>query len=260
MNNHLKIEPIKKIIYKIKYLISVLLIAATFGGCKDKTVDPPKTETPPDNVELTFKFNTFWGTYFPTAAGDTVKFTKIKFLFSNFILEKTTGEFVKIPDAYGFVSLTEGIDSFVIKNVPKGGYKSMRLEVGIDSVINHANPQQWGLNHPLNPSVNDMHWGWAGGYIFNAVEGYYWNNGLEKAFSFHVALDKNARKYSFITNYTISKNGRFNMGVNADKYFSNVVNFSLKNDGDFSHSGFTDPVMDKFLQNVGGVIDFYDFK
>ncbi|MDI1235183.1 MAG: hypothetical protein PSX81_12950 [bacterium] len=236
--------------------LSVLFLSA----CKENPVDPPKEEIPTDVVNLTFKFNSFLTGPFISSAGDTIAINKLKFLMSGFILEKTTGEFVVLPDAYGFLSLTERIDSFILKNVPKGEYKSVRFMVGIDSAINHANPQQWALTHPMNPSVNDMHWGWSGGYIFNVIEGYYKNNGFDKAFSFHVALDKNARRYSYVTNYTIIRNSTFTFNVDAQKYFSNVINFGLKTDGDFSHSGDPDPVMDKFMQNIGGVIDFTSFK
>jgi hypothetical protein len=50
------------------------------------------------------------------------------------------------------------------------------------------------------------------------------------------------------------------MNINTDKIFSNNVNFSLKTDGSFSHSGDTDIVMDKFLQNTNGVLTIKDFK
>ena len=244
---------------KFKTIAMVALSTLLLVACDEKPIDPPQ-ETPSDNVELTFKFNSFLSAPFISTAGDTITVSKLKFLMSGFILEKTTGEFVTVADAYGFLSLTEKIDSFTIKNVPKGDYKSIRFLVGIDSVVNHANPQQWPLSHPMNPSENDMHWGWSGGYIFNVVEGYYKNKGFDKAYSFHVALDKNKRRYSFVTNYTLIKNGTFTFNVDAQKYFSNTINYSLKTDGDFSHSGDPDPVMDKFMQNIGGVLEFTSFK
>ncbi len=247
---------------KLKLLSSfvALLMTVFLFSCKDKNPPEPKVETPANTVNLTFKFTSFIGSYFISNASDTVKIAKLKYIFSNFILEKTSGEFVKVPDAYGYISMLDGLDSFVITKVPKGDYKSIRLEIGLDSAINHGAPQQWGLTHPLNPSVTDMYWSWNGGYIFNVIEGYYKNNGFEKAFSFHIALDKNVRKYSFVTNYSITKNSKFIMSLNTEKYFSSVVDFSLKKDGDFSHSGDPDPVMDKFMQNVTSVLDFTSFQ
>ena len=46
----------------------------------------------------------------------------------------------------------------------------------------------------------------------------------------------------------------------ANKYFSNAINFSLKTDGPFSHSGDVDPVMDKFIQNLNGIFELKSIK
>lgn len=250
----------------MKNAIYILLATAIFAGCKPE--NPPKPADPvDDSVSLTFKFQPrfndmeiSWPMFNVTDAGDTMRFERVKYILSNFILEKTTGEMVKLDNAYGFISLKDKLDSFILTGVPKGDYKSLRFMVGLDSVINHGNPQQWSINHPLNPSVNDMHWGWSGGYIFQVVEGYYKNKGFEKAFSFHVALDKQVKRHTLVYNYSIQKNARFSIAVNIDKFFSNAINFSLKSDGDFSHSGDPDPVMDKFFSNAGGTMDITDFK
>ncbi len=50
------------------------------------------------------------------------------------------------------------------------------------------------------------------------------------------------------------------MAVEVDKIFYNAVDFSIKNDGDFSHSGDPDLVMDKFFKNAGGTIQIDNFK
>lgn len=242
-----------------------LLAIVLFIGCK------PKDNTPPDKgndgVTVTFRFNPMfgadalsWANYYITAAGDTIKFDNIKFLLSDFTFEKTSGEFVVLKDAYAYISLKAGRDSVILKGVPMGDYKSVRFQVGVDSVINFGDPAQWPLDHPLSPTLNAMHWSWASGYIFNIVEGYYKNKGAEDAFSYHVATLKNARIHSFVTDYSIKQDGLFIFNVNMDKYFSNVVNFSIKTDGSYSHSGSTDPVMDKFMQNANGILEFKSFK
>lgn len=250
-----------KIIYQLTLLVLVL------NSCKPTDEPPQNDNKVDDTVNLTFKFNTkynqfdlSWNSEFITNASDTVKFQKIKYLISNFTLEKPSGELVKVADAYGFISLNDKIDSFVINKVPKGAFKSIRFDVGLDSPINHGNPAQWALTHPLNPSVNDMHWGWSGGYIFNVVEGTFKKNGLMAGFSFHVATLKNARTYTYVEDINISKNSRIVFDINADKYFSNAMNFSLKTDGSFSHSGDPDPIMVKFMSNSNGTITFNSFK
>jgi hypothetical protein len=249
---------------KINILLSALVIFS-FSACKPD--DPEPEQKKDDTVALSLSFKPVfkgnalsWTNPYITGAGDTVMFDKVKFILSDFTLEKQNGELVTLKDQYAYISLKEGRDSVILTSVPKGDYKSVRFQVGLDSAINHGNQAQWGLNHPLNPSLSDMHWSWSGGYIFNIIEGYFKKNGSDAAFTFHIATLKNARSYTYVYDYTLSRNAAFVFDVNMDKYFSNVINFSLKTDGAFSHSGNNDAVMAKFMQNVNGVLELNSFK
>ncbi len=248
---------------KLKIIICMAALLLMYS-CNDNP-PPPSAEDKGFVLALTFR-PTFggndlsWVNPYITNAGDTVTFDKIKLLLSNITLEKSNGELVVLKDQYGFLDLKEGRDSVQFSGVPAGDYKSIRFQVGLDSSINHGDPIQWKSGeHPLSPALNDMHWSWNTGYIFSVIEGYFQNKGIKAGFSFHIATDQNARIFSFVYDYSIKKNARFVMDLRADKYFSNMVNFSLKNDGSFSHSGDPDPVMDKFMQNVNGVFEIESF-
>ncbi len=43
--------------------------------------------------------------------------------------------------------------------------------VGVDAANNHGDPSAWETSHPLAPKFPSMHWGWAAGYRFLAIEG-----------------------------------------------------------------------------------------
>ena len=249
---------------KINILLSAAVIMA-FSACKEPCCDPdpPKNDTVQVGLSFkpVFKGNALsWSDNYITEAGDTIRFDKVKFLMSDFTLERQNGELVQLKHQYAYISLKDNRDSVMLINVPRGDYKSLRFQVGLDSAVNHGNQAQWGLDHALNPSVNDMHWGWTGGYIFNIIEGYFKNNGADAAFTFHIATLKNARSYTFVQDFKLDKDGRFVFDVNMDKYFSNVLNYSLKTDGASSHSGNNDPIMAKFIQNVNSVLELKDFK
>lgn len=236
-----------------------------FMACKPN--DPPPDQPKDTGFTLTLKFVPFfkgslmsWATSYTNSSNDTFSFDKVKYLMSNFVLEKENGELYTIPDGYAYISLKDGRDSVILRNIPEGKYKSVRFMVGLDSAVNHSDPASRALDHPLSPSLNEMHWGWAGGYIFNIIEGYYIKNGTNAGFSYHVALEKNSRTHSFIESFEMSKNSRIQFAIHLDKYFDNVVNFSIKKDGAFSHSGDVDPVMDKFIQNMNGLFEFQIFQ
>lgn len=248
-----------------KYLGFIAIL--TLAACKPENDPPPADGNDDQTVNISLKFNSVfksdpisWTTYYNNTSGDTFNFDKVKFIMSNFILEKENGDLYGIPDAYAYLDIRNGRDSVVFPKIPKGKYKSIRFAVGLDSLINHSDPTLRPFDHPLSPALNEMHWGWAGGYIFNVLEGYYKKNGATLGYTFHVALLRNARTHVFNENFEINANGRFVFNLNLDKYFDNIVNYSLKNDGAFSHSGDVDPVMDKFIQNMNGIFSFVSYK
>lgn len=48
---------------------------------------------------------------------------------------------------------------------------SIKFSIGVNKEVNHADPSQYALGHPLAPKSPSMHWGWASGYRFVAIEG-----------------------------------------------------------------------------------------
>lgn len=79
-----------------------------------------------------------------------------------------------------------GLGDYSINSVEKITFK-----IGIDSLINHGDPSLYPTGHPLAPQNPSMHWGWASGYRFAAIEGNSDNgNGLfNDNFEFHTIGD-----------------------------------------------------------------------
>ena len=124
---------------KNKIILSALAIFVLVS-C-DPHVDPP-VDQPSNTQAITLKFQAMYDTEaltmartYITAAGDTIQYAKLKFLMSNFTLEKTDGTLVPLPNIYAYLSLMDGRDSVIIKNVPKGSYKSFRFQLGLDCFV-----------------------------------------------------------------------------------------------------------------------------
>lgn len=249
----------------MKKIVLAIAILGLFQACKPTEPDEPKGGE--DGVNLTLKFTPMFNgdkmsflSYYIDQSKDTITVDKLKFIMSNFTLEKENGEFVTLKDAYGYLSLRAGRDSIILPHVPKGKYKSFRFYVGLDSAINHGDPSKWPLDHPLAPSLNDMNWSWAGGYIFNVFEGTYKNASPVSTFSYHIATLNNARTHAFVADYELTKDGKMYFNINVDKYFDNVVKFSIKDDGNVSHSADNDPIMEKFIKNMPGIFSYDKFQ
>ena len=237
-----------------------IFLTMTFVGCKDDD-DVPPTQT---NEKLTLNFEgTFGGTPLTfnemkwiTAANDTLNFSRISFLMSSFELEKANGERVALPDTNALISL--GVNRKVLQfsgTLPEGNFVKLHFKIGLDSAINFGDPSKYNSTHPLNPIVNQMHWNWAGGYIFMVTEGYYTNNGnTAPIFTYHMANMEYAKNISIDlpTAFSIEQNTNLDVEIAMDNYFNTPNQFSIKQKGNSSHSISAEDrvIMDKLHVNL----------
>ncbi len=66
----------------------------------------------------------------------------------------------------------------------------IRFHVGVDEGMNHEDPAAFPADSPLAPQNPSMHWGWAAGYRFIAMEGVGGNN-LDQLYQLHGLGDEN---------------------------------------------------------------------
>jgi hypothetical protein len=171
---------------------------------------------------------------------EMVRFTNMALILSHVSLVKTNDEKVQLGDGYLFVDFVGGKTSTHFENIPFGDYKGISFQLGLDSAINHGDPSQWPATHPLSTSTG-LHWGWAGGYIFQALDGTWktdssattWN-GL----SLHTVGDNYVAQkflpYTFSISNTNGMTGQIDL--DAVKYFKGTYNIVFAADGSFSHS------------------------
>ena len=83
------------------------------------------------------------------------------------------------------------------------------------------------------------------------------NNGASTGYSFHVATPKYQRIFTFVVNgFFHNGDESINFNLNAEQYFKDPNTLSLKTDGDLSHSGSSDALMDKFIANTYNLFEF----
>ncbi len=239
-------------------LFSILLLNLQSCGPDDPPVVPTV-----ENGNLAISFSSVFGTEIPnyssnefvTSAKDTIKPSKFKFILSNIKLVKSDNTEQSFKDVYGYISFADNKTTLSLANVEAGTYVGLKFTLGLDSAINHGDPTQWASNHPLNPAINDLHWGWAGGYIFMAHEGSFKNNGIDDAYTFHIATEQFINEINIPLTTPIVKTqfaeGVLNIKTDLAKYFDGVSAFSLKTDGNASHSNAADAAMiNKLRANI----------
>ena len=106
-----------------------------------------------------------------TPAGESVEVDRLEYYLSGFTLVHDGGLETPIEGAFVLA------DAFVDELHPLGSAEGvnnvelLKFTVGVDPENNHADPVLWNADHPLAPQVPSMHWGWAAGYRFVALEG-----------------------------------------------------------------------------------------
>lgn len=239
------------------WLAPLLLI---FSACEPEKVEDKKG-APSSEVRLSFIGQMAdtplkelgQNEYKEKSFGEWMMVTSWSMLMSDLALVKENDDTVRLGDGYQWADLTGTRNVFNYKGIPQGRYKGIQFTLGLDSAVNHGNPQIWPANHPLNPNLNGLHWGWAGGYIFQAMDGRYKENAQATpgSFSFHTATMQFVRRYFLPLDLLVEKDlHKLAIRINAERFFGGSEPIQLK-DKSVSHSeGTHDEILMRiFLDN-----------
>lgn len=195
---------------KIKLIFAgIFLLLLAFQSC-ESTIHTRIPKIIVTGVEVNFSAMwdknpiVFLGDYYKnnssqmaTSQPEYLQFINFGMIISKLSLIKEDGTLVLLGDGYQWIDFKQGRTSFNYE-IPEGNYKSLQFTLGLDSNINHGDPNQWGPEHPLNGNLSGMHWGWSGGYIFQAIDGNYKDSTTDKynkGLSFHTAGDNLKRNF-----------------------------------------------------------------
>jgi len=103
--------------------------------------------------------------------GNNLKVSRIDYYMSKFVIIHDGGQTLVVPD--NVIILAKGTTN-VIKNL--GNYNVINVEgikfsIGVPSTYNNTDPALYVSPDPLAPQSPSMHWGWASGFRFIAIEG-----------------------------------------------------------------------------------------
>jgi hypothetical protein len=241
---------------KKTFYIMLGLLAIGFTSCTEDDVVDPIVEV--NSASIDFSVNHTVGTQIFTAGtaysvGDNnqASFSRFAYLLGSFYLIAEDGSKVTIDSQYAHIEAHSGKTTFSLLDIPYGTYKSMGFSIGLDSAINHGNPNQYNTDHPLSSINNSLHWGWVGGYIFTAIEGK--DVDADESIIFHLAGSNNKVDFELPTNFTHGAAGSsVALGYDIAEVFINPNSYSFTLDGRSTHS-VSDPVTTKLIENMADV-------
>jgi cytochrome c peroxidase len=174
-------------------------------------------------------------------AGQSLRLTRFAGLISDVTLVREDGSQIALVGQFGAFDAAEGRLEVVMRGVPEGRFVGLGFAIGVPSEPNHADPNLWPADHPLNPLVNQLHWSWQGGYVFAALEGRWQDltapaSGEERGFSYHLATDDRLMRVNFITDFAVTSDVRVAVAVDLAKVLGGLrlaANSALES----THSG-----------------------
>lgn len=163
--------------------------------------------------------------------GDKVKLQRLEYYISGISITHDGGTVTDASDVYILVKANK-IDTIELGNFDITNVESINFSVGVDPGVNNGDPAAWASFHPLAPKSPSMHWGWASGYRFVAIEGKSGTN-FAQDFQIHALGNKNYFKQSIPTSAT-DVNGALVVSINAN-YTKAVSQIGMAN-GLIEHS------------------------
>ena len=127
-------------------------------------------------------------TVLTNAVGERVTVSRLDFLLSDFRFVLGDGSERPSGTRAAFVGMARGRRTLFLRDFPAEQVRAVRFRIGLPPELDRIDVQALPSDDPLNPSVNGLHWGWLGGFVFLALEGNGRTSaGVDDGFSHHLA-------------------------------------------------------------------------
>ncbi len=118
--------------------------------------------------------------------------TRLQYYISEIVLTHDGGQVTPITDLYLLVTPSTD-NEFPLGHLDITNIENIQFSIGVDQAHNHLDPASYDNSHPLAPQNPSMHWGWASGYRFIAIDGLAGEdfNALNNIYEIHTVDDAN---------------------------------------------------------------------
>ena len=165
-------------------------------------------------------------TVFSIWNGKKVRLSRAEFYIAQPILRGPDNNAVQLTDQFMLVNAKTPDPGFNLGQWPVETVSGATLHIGVDADHNHLDPASYPAEHPLAPKNPSMHWGWAAGYFFLAVQGRVDNNndGVPEAWFEYHTLGDTLFKTLELTGTAIAENDTLHLHFDLDyaKLFQNM--------------------------------------
>lgn len=220
------------------FVVSLASVAAACGATLAVKIEPSVGERRLGGDSQQFR----------TSAGQLVAMSRLDFLVSDWRLRRRDGRWIAPADFAAFVSASSGRTAFEVKNVARGDYDRIMFSVGVPPRINSRDPAGYPADHPLNPNLNGLHWGWQGGFVFMAMEGAWWSAGNERSgFSYHLATDAHLTLIELPVDLALERDAQLSIRCDVNRILDGI---EITDESSSTHSREGDPLAKQIQDNL----------
>jgi cytochrome c peroxidase len=156
-----------------------------------------------------------------TNSGEKISVTRLAYILSEPSLKPTNDATWLTNRAwFGFADAAKGDTTQVLSGLPARRFEQLRFCIGPDATTDHADPSVYPPEHPLNPLANGLHWGWAGGYVYLAIEGMLANKTESAGFSYHIAGETNRMTVNLPVALDLTHDTTVELDFHVDRAFA----------------------------------------
>ena len=158
--------------------------------------------------------------------------SRLEYYMSGFTIMHD-GTSTVLPDLHFLVRADEATE-LDLGEVNATDITEIRFHIGVDPSVNHEDPSAYASDNPLAPQNPSMHWGWAAGYRFIAMEGMGGTN-LDQGYQLHGLGDDNYFETTQSVIPTVNTGGIL---LELDADYTRVLNDIGVETGVISHGEF----------------------
>ncbi len=164
---------------------------------------------------------------------------RLDYLVSGLALRRADGSWMESSREWAAYISDAGKTTADAGAIPAERFTAVRFRVGVDAKMNAADPNFIEAGHALHPTVNGLHWGWQGGYVFLALEGRRGDGG----YSYHVAMDANLMTVELPVEINGAQPQTVKLSLDVARVLDGVK-------GDSTHSRDGDPLATQLKTNI----------
>jgi hypothetical protein len=175
--------------------------------------------------------------------------TRLDYLVTGLSLRRADGSWMESAREWAAFISDAGKTTADAGTIPPERFTAVRFRVGVDAKTNAADPNFIEPGHALHPTLNGLHWGWQGGYVFLALEGRRGDGG----YSYHVAMDANLMTVELPVEINGAQPQTVKLALDVARILDGVQ-------GDSTHSRDGDPLAAKLKTNIEQAFRVIDVK